>query len=288
MTMTKDGLDLLEGNLADRVRALGLERHVAELHTQGYTIVESAVSDEFIDEVRGQIVALVESQNAAGTTTNIGDAFGESAWKLLARGRIFEEAVCHPYFVTLNDVMLGKGWRVAVVGGTVKKGGAGPMRLHTDYDAGLLIREPYPIQCEALTSLWTCDDWTQAGGATRIVPNSYRLRRKPLAHEGDERAIPLEAPKGSILFWDGAMWHGNCERTDRGDRVSLHTPCVHLARQVLESYDDLPDEIVDRNPPAFARMIGRELPWGKQTFTTPPLQQVFNAHSWAQEPGYPH
>lgn len=302
----EDGLDLLEGDLGARIRALGLEQNVADLAMVGYTVVRDVAPPEFIERLRERIIELVEEQRAQALrntdgTLKLENTFPDSAWCLLERGRVFEEAVCNPKLVALNEYMLGKGYLASVVGGTVTRTGAAPLGLHTDYIA-MGIREPYPVQCDGLTSLWACDEWTEEGGATRLIPRSFTRGRAPVGQnyyddpdrgdtppvEGDDEAIPIECPKGSLLVWHSATWHGNCKRTIPGERVSFHTPCVHQARQPLEDYRGLPDEIVDRNPPAFARMIGRESPWGKQTHTTPPGVQIAQMWLWNNTaPSYP-
>jgi hypothetical protein len=279
-------LDLLEGDLAARIQALGLEQHAADLALQGYTVVENVAPLEFIDRLRERILELVERPPTAGDEPTTAATFQESAWMLLGRDPIFEEAVCNPKFVALNELMLGKGFQIGTCGGTVKRSRSGPLFLHTDHIA-VGIREPYPQQCELLTSLWTCDEWTVEGGCTRIVPKSFKQRRAPQVGEGDDRAVAIECPKGSLILWDGASWHGNCERTAPGDRVSLHTPCAHMSRRHLESYTDLPTPIIDRNPPVFARMIGLDAPYGKQTPASPPMAEMARMWEWMSEPSYP-
>jgi hypothetical protein len=283
---TEAGFDLLEGDLAARIRALGLERHAADLALQGFTVVEDAAPAAFIDRLRDRILDVVEPPPPAGDEPTIAGTFEHSAWMLLGTDPVFEEAICNPRFVALNELMLGKGFRIGTCGGTVKRRGSGPLFLHTDHIA-IGIREPYPQQCEVLTSLWTCDDWTIEGGCTRIVPRSCERRRAPRADEADTRAVPIECPTGSLILWDGASWHGNYERTIDGDRVSLHTPCAHLARYHLESYAHLPDKVIDRNPPVFRRMLGLDAPFGKQTSASPPMAEMAHMWEWMAEPSYP-
>jgi hypothetical protein len=274
-------LDLLEGDLAQRVEALGLTQNVIDLSTKGYTVVEDAAPTEFFDALRERIVELVDEQRAAGAVTSVGDIFSESAWLLLGRGRVFEEAVCLPKWVTLNEVVLGKGFQIQVCGGTVKGQGAPAMPLHTDSSHQA---EPFSEQAFGLTSLWACNDWTEDGGSTRLVPNSFRQRRNPQPGEGEGETIPIECPKGSILFWNAATWHGAGARTVPGTRIGFHTPCTHISLRTLESYDHLSDEIVDRNPAVFARMIGRSDAYGKQTETTIPVMELAQMMQWANSP----
>jgi hypothetical protein len=278
-------VDLLEGDLGDRIRALNLEENAAELVAKGFTVVENAAPAEFINRLRRRIVELVAHQEGSGDPNledeNDHGVYERSTWKLLGRGRVFEEAVCNPKFVALNELMLGKGYRIGLCGGTVMRGGAHPLRLHSDlYD----IRQPYPEQCEVLSAIWTCDDWTEAGGATRIVPGSFKYRRPPKPGEGEDEAIPVECPKGSIILWDGATWHGTCGRTLPGERVAFRVPNKHFTRQTLESYEDLSAEIVERNPPVFSRITGRSAPYGKGTSAVADLGSLFE---WMSAPSYP-
>src|SRR5262245_39679610 len=126
-TATMTQLDLLEGDLADRIEALGLEQNAADLALKGYTVVENAAPPELIDRLRARALELLEEQRAAGAERKSGAVFEESAWMLLERGRVFEEAECNPKFVALNEFMLGKGYRSSTRGVTLKVGGSGPM-----------------------------------------------------------------------------------------------------------------------------------------------------------------
>lgn len=294
-------IDLLEGDIDARISALGLEQNVADISTKGYTIVRNAAPLEFFDRLRSRIIELVDEQRSAGSRTAVGthdtlnarhgsaegreagEVFDESAWLLLGRGRVFEEAVCNPYFVTLTEAFLGKGFQIQVCGGTVKGQGSSALPMHTDSSNQA---EPFPPHAFGLTSLWACDDWTEEGGSTVIVPHSWKKGRSPLPGEAEDMGIPLECPRGSILFWNAATWHGSLPRKIPGLRVGFHTPCTHLSYRTLESYDHLPDEIVNRNPPVLGRMIGREDSYGKQTETTIPFEQMARMATWRKGPRY--
>ncbi len=58
------------------------------------------------------------------------------------------------------------------------------------------------------------------------------------------------------------MWHGNCARTIPGQRVTLHTAFTRSNMRPMESYDDMPRDLIERNPPLFEQLIGRNLPYG--------------------------
>lgn len=275
-TARTEPLDLLEGNLLERIRHLGLERNVADLALQGYTVVENAAPLEFFDRLRERILELFEEQSQRKKN---GEplAYMDTVWMLLGRGRVFEEALCNPKLVALNELMLGKGYQIYTLGGSVKRQEAPAQVLHNDYNA---IRPPYPIHCQVFTSLWCCDDWTEDGGATEIVPGSFRWRRRPGPAELETKTVPIECPKGSIIAWEGASWHRGPSRKLPGVRVGLHIPHSRLAVRPIDSYADLPDEIVARNPPVFGRMIGRQDFFGKTTVEGPDMQGLLRMQPW--------
>jgi ectoine hydroxylase-related dioxygenase (phytanoyl-CoA dioxygenase family) len=114
-----------------------------------------------------------------------------------------------------------------------------------------------------------------------------RRLRPPISGEGVDETIPLECPKGSIMFWNAATWHGASSRTIPGLRVGFHTPCKQVWLRPLESYTDLSDEIVSRNPPVLGRMIGREDVFGKQTPTaTAPAETFRRMAEWSRQRRY--
>ena len=54
--------------------------------------------------------------------------------------------------------------------------------------------------------MWALTDFTEANGATRLVPGSHLAPASPdLAHL---RLGPGRDAKGSVLVWVGSLWHG--------------------------------------------------------------------------------
>jgi hypothetical protein len=239
-------------DLGARLNALGVGQNASDLVENGYTVIQGAAPVEFFNSLRTRILECVAEAGALFQTG-----------MLLARGRIFEEAVCNAKVLALAEFLCGRGFILNQVVGTVRPQGEGGLPIHTDYD---MIREPFPPYAQVATAVWACDDFTEAGGATRVVPGSHRLRRHPIPDGGDcdARAIPIESSRGSILMWDGATWHGSCPRTAEGERVALH---VMFNRMVLRSYESyrLPQEVIERNPPELAAMLGMNDPFGKNT-----------------------
>lgn len=74
--------------------------------------------------------------------------------------------------------------------------------------------------------------------------------------------VPVEAPKGSVIVFTGHLWHGAGARTIPGYRVGMTVYFSRMYARQQEPLNELiSDEIVDRNPPRFAELIGRNNPY---------------------------
>jgi ectoine hydroxylase-related dioxygenase (phytanoyl-CoA dioxygenase family) len=88
--------------------------------------------------------------------------------------------------------------------------------IHAD-DMVIPLDKPHaPIVCN---SMWALTDFTAANGATRLVPGSH-LGPNP-DYGGKYETIAAEMPKGSVLIWDGALWHGGGANTTNTRRIGL-------------------------------------------------------------------
>ena len=238
-------------DLEHRARRLGLTGKIREMEAQGFTILERAISDAFADEVRAAIKGAVQPQQ--GVSMN---------W-MLYQGRPFERITLNPLAMTLIDASLGRGAQLASNAAIVRGPGAGLFDIHTDYTD---VPEPYPDFAMSGVSVWAFEDWTEASGPTWIVPGSHRMRRAPRRGEGLDAGVPVEMPKGSVVFFTQGVWHWQGHRTDPGERVSLHP---HFNRGILRAVEmKRPDvQLLARNPPRLGEMLGEDDWFDKMTPT---------------------
>ena len=82
------------------VKHFGLERQVAELADTGYTVLENAFTDDYARELREET-----HKNHVGRAADA----SFRATMLLCRGQIWEEAVVHPWVLTLAEHLLERG-----------------------------------------------------------------------------------------------------------------------------------------------------------------------------------
>jgi ectoine hydroxylase-related dioxygenase (phytanoyl-CoA dioxygenase family) len=246
---------------AKAVRELGLEENVKKLEEQGYTIVENAFSPDMADRIRAGILQAAEDDRKKGIVTMGGDKgpTGRTVFRMVERGRVFEEAAMHPVLLALMTSVLGHGLTISTFTAMIRPQGTPRLPLHSDNQ---FMPAPFNDWQHGATAVWYLEDVTAEAGASRVVPGSTHRRRHPGLGEGEDESIPLEAPKGSLVMWVANTWHGNCARVLPGERVTLHTAFTRMHMRPMERYDSLPQEVLDRNPPLFAQLVGRSLPFG--------------------------
>ena len=194
--------------------------------------------------------------------------------------RVFRDLAVNPVATALIDHLFGAAGDAAPSSPArfsshncfVKWAGEGygdSLGLHAD-QAGI----PLPWGDKALNANcnWCLTDYTREGGAFACVPGSHRRKCHPPLPECVADAIPVECPRGSLIAFHGALWHGAFPRKTPGLRLTLSYFYRHMA--VLPQ-DDIPnhfpralaDDCAD--PALFKRLAGFGSPYRSQVYPLP-------------------
>lgn len=229
-------------DLEHRARRQGISGKIREMEDQGYTVLERAISDDFADEVRAQTLRALSSQGV--TTLN---------W-MTYHGREFELLLQNPLLMTLIDASLGRGAVIASISAIRRGPGPGFIPMHTDYAH---VPEPYPEFSLTGVGVWALEDWTVDSGPTWIVPGSHKHRRPPREGEGHNAGVPVVMPKGSVVYFHHGVWHWQGDRSEPGERITIHS---HFNRGILRSLEPkkVDVQMLHRNAPRLGEMLGED------------------------------
>ncbi len=265
--------------LAARINALGLPGNVRQLVDRGYTVLQDPVAHALTDRVRETIVRLAKQTE--------GPAQGYSAALLLGRDPVFDQAVLVPGLLTLVEYLLGRGAILSQLIGSVRPQGPRTLQLHADNS---WFPAPFPEWQIMCTACWVTDAYTRDGGCTLVMPGTHRHRSHPTAEarRSLEGAIPVECPKGSLVLWDGSIWHGNYPRTTPGERVVLHMTYNRIGIAPVEDYRHLGEEYLAGKPPELRTLLGREIFLGSTTATSGGTDPELLRRTYEQVHGSPY
>jgi len=190
------------------------EQGVFELETYGFTIIAGVLSQAEVIALRALGVRLErergEDSAFLGTARHLSN--------LIPRDPAYFPMIDHPRILPYIERLLGPDIILASLNSRIVRPQDPAQGLHGDIPAGLR-RPGQPIM---VNTVWMLDDWTVASGATRVVPGSHHM---PQEMPPAQRHLPYQlqalAPAGSVLIFDGRLWHGGGTNTGTQDRHGL-------------------------------------------------------------------
>ena len=262
---------MAEATLAAKAVLPAPTRELAEagsdLAEHGYCLVADALSPHELAATRARLVSTAEAEAAAGTATIDSGGANQRVWQLLNKGPEFRALAAHPLALEMMTALLG-GHIPKHVGGlqddlpnfllsnlaaNIAGPGGKPQYIHADQVVVPLPWPPFPLTASVM---WMLDDFTEANGATRVVPGTHKLGSNP-TREAASKTVPIEGPAGTALVFDGRVWHGtgaNTTATRRHGILAYYS--VPWLRQQENHPVSVSNEVISSMSPTLRRLIG--------------------------------
>jgi hypothetical protein len=254
---------------------LGLEKNVAELDANGFTVVapDRVAPPEFIAELEAAMLRVGEARSgvkpdkASGAShRNLPSPAGQHMYSLLEEGEIFECAMMNEVVLTLMDYLLGVNCLISSMTGMLKGPGEVNLDLHAD---AAPMPPPLPAYAVGANATYAITDYSRENGSVCFWPGSHKFCRQPTREERENTAmlVPIDAPAGSLIVWHGNTWHGAFARTAPGLRINLIMFFCRPFMQRQEMYcDRIGADVLKRNTARFSRLVGLDqvFPMGRE------------------------
>jgi ectoine hydroxylase-related dioxygenase (phytanoyl-CoA dioxygenase family) len=170
---------------------------------------------------------------------------------VFAKTRALDELALHPLLEGVLDRVLGPHQFSAPVGIEIGPGEKAQV-LHFD-DSIYPLAWPHPEV--VVNSMWAFDDFTEANGATRIVPGSHR--RATADYDPDQSTTPLAMPAGSVVFYTGTVLHkGGANTTGRPRLGVILEFCAGWIRAQENHVIGVPRDVARTLPPRLQELLG--------------------------------
>jgi len=230
-----------------------LAEHVARIDEQGFTIVEGAVDLDLVDAIEEDLRRL-EADLGIVPADNLFEGLATvRIYNLLVHGPLYERIPVHPNVLPICERVLDPGLLVSSLSSIAIGPGQAAQPIHAD-DQVIPLPKPHPPT--VCNTMWALTDFTDANGATRVIPGSHRATSSPeLLHPYD--SVPAEMSRGSVLIWHGSLWHGGGANTTDRRRVGIAMNyCAGYIRQQENQLLGIPVDVARRFPARLQDLVG--------------------------------
>ncbi|MBV9540178.1 MAG: phytanoyl-CoA dioxygenase family protein [Alphaproteobacteria bacterium] len=224
------------------------------IRRDGACIVDQVISREEMDAVAADLKPWMDA-------TPFGpDEFSGRRTKrtggLVARSPKCRELVMNPLVLGVTGDLLGHATSFQLHLTQVIAIGPGEpaQSIHRDQWAFDFYPFPngYEVQCN---TIWAMTDFTEENGATRVVPGSNHLADKLKFKLED--SIPAEMSKGSVLLYNGSVYHAGGANRSNATRVGINiTYNLSWLRQEENQYLSCPPDIAKTLPVPLLKLMG--------------------------------
>jgi ectoine hydroxylase-related dioxygenase (phytanoyl-CoA dioxygenase family) len=230
-----------------------VDAHVAAIAERGYTVVEDAIEADLADELVEDLTRLERELGATPAPNSFEGTRTVRIYNLLARGPLYQRVPVHPSVLPVVEGVLDDGCLVSSLSSIAIDPGETAQPIHAD-DQLMPIPKPHvPTVCN---SMWALTDFTEANGATRLVPGTHLAAESP-EYGATFDTIPAEMPKGSVLIWHGSLWHGGgANGTDERRMGLAMNYCAGWVRQQENQQLGIPLPTARSFPARLRRLCG--------------------------------
>lgn len=220
-----------------------VEQGKRDLDEYGLCVHEAFVSGDPLKALQDRLIEQAELECEQGVALLSGQSRGGKTWygrpeegvlpgwqgiaALYNKGRVFIDYLQHPLFKAYNaHVFRGASVHLSAMTGLVVRRGAEPMVVHVDQQFMPYTEVPTYLNC-----MLCLTDFEEVMGATRVVPRSHLGPYPPQAFSAERGAynpepiatVAVEAPAGSVIFFESRTWHQSGISTSDKTRYSLTT-----------------------------------------------------------------
>jgi len=194
-----------------------LAAHAERIDRDGYTILEGVIEPELRGALTDDLVRLERFYGVTPSDNGFEGTKTVRIYNLLALGNLYERIPVHTNVLPVVEGVLDDGCLVSSLSSIAIDPGESAQPIHADDQLIPLTKPHVPTVCN---TMWALTDFTEANGATRIIPGSH-LRDHSPDFGAPYDSIAAEMPAGSVLVWHGSLWHGGGANTTDERRVGI-------------------------------------------------------------------
>jgi len=229
------------------------QRHLAEIAEVGFTILSDAIAPALVDELNDALLDLEHRLDINPGHNSFEGHHTIRIYNLLAQQSVFAQVPVHEQVLPVVEGVLDDGCLVSSLSSISIDSGETAQPLHADDTLMGIDRPHVPLVCN---SMWALTDFTEENGATRLVPGSHRWPQRPV-YGAEHPSIAAVMRRGSVLIWNGSLWHGGGANRSPARRVGIAMNyCAGFIRQQENQQLGIPLARVREFSPRLQQLVG--------------------------------
>jgi ectoine hydroxylase-related dioxygenase (phytanoyl-CoA dioxygenase family) len=234
--------------------AASVTHHLDQIKQNGYTVVENAIEADFLDALTDDLARLERDLHVTPAPNSFEGFNTLRVYNLLAHGELWQQVPVYESVLPIVEGVLDPGCLISSLSSVNIGPGEAAQPIHAD---DMLIPLPKPHPPTVCNSMWALTDFTDANGATRIIPGTHVADTSPNYGQAYD-SVPAEMARGSVLIWHGSLWHGGgANQTTDERRVGIAMNyCAGYIRQQENQQLGLSPALVRTFPKRLQELVG--------------------------------
>jgi len=254
-----------ESNIEPISRLNLTEAQINFLETEGYLAIENMIPLGLCDELQEIVLELAKHELESDKQAYIyGNGNLQRIYNLLAKNSIFQDLITNTICHEVMRLMFQRNnfhdkYYLTSFHANILYQNAEPGIWHIDAN----VPEPIPQWIIRSNSNFIIHDYIKENGATEIIPGSHKFFKKPnfdQINQNFKDSKFIEAPKGSIAFWHGHLWHRSGRNITNKPRIALlgGYAASFLRELSMEEnpYLSIPKHVQDSLKPEIKKLLG--------------------------------
>jgi Phytanoyl-CoA dioxygenase (PhyH) len=197
-----------------------------QLIESGFTIIPGPILSSKLPKLSSAYDEAMGS--ASGADFNVGSTTTR-LYDLVNRGSAFDEIYTYPALLEACLLVIREPFKLSSLLGRTLRPGTAAQELHVDLKRG-------STDSPMVGFIFMVDAFSLENGATRFIPSSRCWKDAPSDRLFDTRAayageVAACGDAGSLIVFDGAVWHGHAANNTREQRRSMQGYFVRRAAQ---------------------------------------------------------
>ncbi|HAS44836.1 MAG TPA: phytanoyl-CoA dioxygenase family protein [Microscillaceae bacterium] len=183
-----------------------IDSHLENLRINGFSIEEAIIEEEFCDKIASLLDQVYQTQEDSFGKENLAKIKELDMVRMpFLYDQTFFKIFMHDLVLELTSKYLGNVFHLHLQNGIINR----PQRKHhqTSWHRDLPYQDWVISKPLGFNAFFCITDFNESNGATIVLPHSHQIDYFPNSKFIEDNQLQVNAPKGSIIFFDSMIYH---------------------------------------------------------------------------------